>query len=154
MSYLRPRDALRGVTPTQDTWTTAPTSLGNCTDGDPSTVTGTGSKTLIAAGNYGILYFDMGVAKTVIVGAKLGLWSTDNSVYVKIEQSEDGISYPNTAVDVVGVLSTTEVVINTIAVLVTTRYFRLRFYLAGSDGSTGCNAKIYEVVATEMSLEK
>lgn len=144
-------NALRGITPVSTIFTTAPTTLSNTTDGDFSTVTGTGSKAVTGAGNYGRLSFDMGSTKTVLMGARLGLWSSANASYAFFESSDDGstwrpqgtedsVCYNNTAAEVVSDSNTA---------ILTGRYVSIRFWVSGT--ATG-NAKIYEVYAFPLAV--
>lgn len=145
------RDA---IIPTQDTWGTAPTSLSNTTDGNPTTSTGTGSKTITTAGEvYGNIIFDRGAnwSGPITVGARVALWSTDSTVAVTILESSDGSTFPANAVKVAQRTATTEGThINTGTMIVTTRYFKLSFSAVTTDGSTTCYAIIDEVYGWQM----
>lgn len=148
-SVSLPINVLRGIVPTATTWDTDPTSLANCTDGDHTTVTGTGSKVMGAAGYVGYLNFDLGSIKTFIFGGKVGLWSTAGSVSMYVTVSDDDITYSNNTAVVMIVTTTTELAGFILSKIFTGQYIRLSFY-AGSAATA--NAKIYEVMAYEVGI--
>jgi len=85
-------NVLRGVLGVASGWGTAPTNLANCTDGDFTTSTGTGSKVLGAAGVVGELVFDLQSSKTLLVGIKAGIWASVGSIQILVYSSEDNIT--------------------------------------------------------------
>lgn len=150
MSYLRPRNVLRGITPTASGWGVSPANLGNCTDGDPSTYAGTGTRTLAAAGNIGELRFDLGSAKNILVAAKISL-AFPKRIDAFIEQGSDAITYVTNKQEVAQVSNTSGTILTTMFATVFSEWFRLRFY--GYDIGTA-SVDIYEVVGFELNLEK
>lgn len=145
-----PKNILRGVVPTASGWGTAPTNLANCTDGDLSTVTGTGSKVMGGAGDYGYVVFDLGSVKTVLVGFRVGLWSTSNTASVYVDGSPDNVTFYSTTNVNVSNASAVELISDaTNCAILTCRYIRLRFNI---NGAATANAKIYEAMAYELSV--
>jgi hypothetical protein len=152
-------NVFRGITPTVSGWDTAPTTLGNITDGDLSTVTGTGSKNMGAAGDYGYVVFDLTTTKTVMVGGRVGVWNDGTQRVTKVfaESSDDNVTYrgptgKNSGTGGLGYNQdqTTELIFDGAATILTGRYIRLRFWVSGAANTA--NAKIYEVYGYEMSL--
>jgi len=138
-----------GITPTVAGFGTDPTNLGNVTDNDWTTVTGTGSTTLGAGGDIGYLNFDLGAVRTVLVNAKVGVWRDAGTMNLYWYWSTDGIAWKHTNHVVIGsTTSAVEEIIWPLLGMLRTRYFRLRFYLSAA--GTG-NVKIYEVQALEFS---
>lgn len=144
------KNVLRGITPVASMWDTDPTLLTNCTDGNLSTVTGTGSKIMAAAGNFGYLVFDLGTIKTVLIGGRFGLWSTTGTVTIFVDVSDDNITYINAYSSITGATSVAESKKDTDnSALVNGRYIRLRWYV---NAAATAYANIYEVAAWELTL--
>jgi len=130
-----------------------PTSLENITDGDMSTVSGQGTSVVAGAGAYGKLVFDLGSIKTVLVGARVGVWASAGSQYVWVQSSDDGTTYKgfeSSANSMMGSLSSSEIIMDSFnAGVHTGRYLRVTFY--NNAAATG-NAKIYEIMAYELGV--
>ena len=148
---------ISGVTGSSSVFSTAPTTLANCTDGDYSTVTGAGQLNLLAAGDYGIITWDMGTTYTVLVGGRVGVWAASSrSIWVFIEGSDDNITWRGrtggiATVNCSGYVSVspgTEEIADLQTVILNCRYIRLRFYANGAANTA--QAKIYEVFALDM----
>ena len=143
-----PDNALRGILGVASGWGTDPTNLANATDGDIDTVTGTGNKIMAGAGTCGYIKFDLGSVKTALVGGKIAIWSTAGTIYMYIDQSVDDITWYLSGQPVLGRVVADENIAPPPPVLVTMRYFRLRFYV---NAASTIYAKIYEVMAWELT---
>lgn len=104
-----------------------------------------------ASGDWGYLTFDMGSIKTILIGARVGLWCSANAVYGFFEASDDGASWKPTGVEDSAMYSNTaaESVTDSLAQIVTGRYVRIRFWCSGA---ATCNTKIYEVYAFPLAI--
>lgn len=139
------RNAARGITPTATTFDENPSNLANATDGSPTTVTGVGSKTLGGSGTVGFVYVDLGSAKTVLFGAKVGMYSSAGKMSVFMSTSTNGSDYYVSVGD--GVTSTTEKLYYPAASIVNARYLQLQFYV---NAAATASVKIYEIKAYEL----
>lgn len=146
---LTPVNILRGIVPTASIWDTAPTNLANATDGDFATVTGTGSKAMSGAGTFGYITVDIGSVKTVLIGARIGIWSTAGNIYVNIDSSDDGVTYRAYPNSIALRSSTSELIIDIISSIVNGRYIRFQFY---TNAVCTANAKLYEIMGWEMRV--
>lgn len=149
ISPVIPKNILRGKVPVASTWDTDPTNLENCTDGDIATVTGTGNKVMGAGGTYGVLVFDLGAVKTVLVSGLVGLWSTAGSASIFITSSLDNITYTTFSNSIVSLTSATELKAGLLSKIVTSRYVKVTFY---ASAASTAYAKIYELYAHEFGL--
>lgn len=141
-SRSKPRNVLRGILGIADaTWGVAPTNLANVTDGNKDTVSGTGTKTLSGSGNIGYITFDLGSIKTVLIGGKIGVWSTANGITAYLQVSDDGNTYRTTTIIISGSTSTSEIIVDCVPAIISTRYIKLRFY---GSGAMDANIKLYE----------
>ena len=148
-------NAASGLTPVATGWDTAPTTLGNITDGDLATVTGEGSYVKADAGeteNEGQITIDLGSAKPISkVLVKVGIRSSDASYTCKAKVRAGAIG--TVADELIGAEVTnataTEVVFIIQAVPVAnalTRYIGIRGY--NGTAAKAVLMKIYEVIAT------
>jgi hypothetical protein len=137
------QNLVKGVLPVASSWDVIPTNLANATDGDVDTATGTGTSTGKGAfGTYGIISFDLGSVKNVLIGGKVGIWSTIGDSEVYVQASTDGINFYTTNtlltkfnnVEKIGWLLSTNVVCRYIEFILT------------SDSNTTVNMKIYELM--------
>ena len=149
ISSLILNNVLRGILGVASGWDTDPTNLANMTDGDLATVTGTGSKVVWVAEDYGRIVFDLGSIKTVLVGGRVGIWSTAGGITAYVESSDDNVNWKRTYVAVFWAYSSGEYVIYTQGHLATGRYIQIRFYV---DAAATAYAKIYEVMAWELTI--
>jgi len=142
----------RGITPTASVFTTDPTTLSNVTDGDVATVTGTGTKTLSAAGDFGILTFDLGSSKRVLVGGRVGIWNA-NSVaqFAVIESSDDNITWRTGATNYNSYSTgyNAEKISDILSSILEGRYIRIRFGVLSNSGVA--SVKIYEIWGYELT---
>lgn len=149
-SRTKPRNVLRGVVPTQDTFTTIPTNLERCTDGDYTTATGAGSKVMDGSGTFGNLIFDMGSIKTVLVGARVGMWADKGTTTLYISGSDDNITYRVISNSSQSHTATSESIRDgSFPTIFNCRYIRLTF--STSTASTP-QMKIYQVTAHELGV--
>lgn len=155
---------LRGIVPTASYWSTTPSNLANCTDGSLSAATGTGSRVVPGpvqqsseGAIYGTITFDLGSIKTVLLGARVGMWRTSSQSWTGVYLYFDAIdvlstnhyNWRFTTNSQAASHSTTERVIDTVPRISTGRYHRLRF---DCDYATATGyAKIYEVYAFEVT---
>jgi len=151
------RNMLRGITPTASTWDTPPSSLGNTTDGNLSSVTGTGTKTLTAAGYVGYLIFDLGYVpvKPLLVGGKFGLWADGAyTLVIYPSQSADNVNFNQNNINIASSRNyQSEYLIPVTPMFLAMRYLRLDFYASNALGTgTVFSAKIYEVWAHEVHI--
>jgi len=145
-----PINRLRGVIPTADTFDTNPSNLERCTDGDWNNPTGTGTKTTVAAGNIGRLFFDLGRVYNFHLRLKVGMWRDAGSLHLYIYHSEDGVTYRAASERPIATSAAAAEQIRFCHIeFVRTRYLRLDFY--GTVAMTG-NVKIYEVEALDLGL--
>ena len=148
MGVPRVINRVLGIVPTVANWDTDPTNLERATDNDWTTVTGTGQTALLGAGDVGQLIFDLGVIRTVLIGAKFGEWVTASSLSCYLEYSLDGIAWVQWTDAVhTGMAGGVEQFRFPKAHLVRLRYFRFKWYL---NGAGTANVKIYEVQALEF----
>jgi len=83
-------NVLRGIVPTYTGFdTTVPTDLANATDGDPTTSTGEGKKTLGGAGEVGVFVFTLPRPMNIIVGGRVTLHSSAGTLTVYISADSD-----------------------------------------------------------------
>jgi len=145
----RPVNIMKGILPVASGFDTPPSNLANATNGDPDTPTGVGSKTLDGAGDIGTIIFDLGSAKTFLLGIQLGFWTSANSISVYVQASKDGISYPTSILPFnTGATSEQQRDMNGI-LLINKRYVKL---YANVNGAATGNVKIYEVVGYEKGV--
>lgn len=149
------KNILRGITPTADaTWTTPPTDLENITNGNTSTTSGVGQKSLSGAGIIGYITFDLGSVKSFTLNGLINAWASTGSgqIDMQVQISDDGINYSGTTGDKIGnTTSVTEDISSRLTFdnspSLVTRYFRLRFY--GSAAMTA-NIRLTEVYGYEL----
>lgn len=72
-------DAARGITPTATTWDSNPSDLANATDGDETTATGTGSKSISSATTFGAVNIDLGQLALYDLSATIAYWAQTTS---------------------------------------------------------------------------
>jgi hypothetical protein len=141
------QNLVKGVLPVASSFDIPPTNLANVTDGNVNTVTGTGTSTGKGAfGTYGIISFDLGSVRNVLIGGKVGLWSTIGTSEVFVQASTDHVNYYPTDpllikfsnVEEIGWLSSSNVV---------GRY--IEFVLI-SDSNTTVNMKIYQLMVYDL----
>jgi len=144
-----PDNALRGILGVASGWGTDPTNLANATDGDIDTVTGTGEKVMGGSGNYGIITFDLGSVKTVMVGGRFGLWGTAGTQYIFPETSDDNITWHSAWYEMIRRAAVAEQISESYFMFMAGRYIRLRFY---TNIASTAYAKIYEVMAWELTI--
>lgn len=144
-------NVLRGVLGVSSIFTTAPTNLANMTDGDHSTVTGTGTKVMGGAGNFGAITFDLGSITMVIIGARVGIWSSAASAFMFFESSDDNVTWTSTGIEDSGIQAANiaEQISDSLVAILRGRYVRLRFYVTGA---ATANAKIYEVYGWKLTI--
>ena len=140
---------LKGKLGVASVWGTDPANLENMTDGDIDTVTGTGEKVMGAAGFYGYIAFDLGSIKTVLLGARVGMWCTTGSVYVYAQSSNNNINWKSAGVTLAAITSVGEYIADIQGHVLNGRYIRLAFSV--STASTAY-AKIYEVMGWELKV--
>lgn len=143
-----PVNRAAGVTPTVTGFGTDPTNLANTTDGDWTTVTGTGQTVVGGSALIGTIDFDLGAVYTVLVTAKFGLWCSAGQLVSDLWHSTDGntwVQCTQTNIVIVGVAA--EAIRFPLVVGIRSRYFRFAFY--STQACTG-NVKIYEVQAVEF----
>lgn len=156
-SIYIPKNILRGITPTASGWGTSPTNLGNITDGDVSTVTGTGSTNALAKADYGFITFDLGSIKQVMFGCRVGIWcASARDIILFAAGSDDNVTYrdtlnangPPAAIVYRAAAPNAEEVVDSLINIINGRYIRIRFLVTGA--SNTANAKIYEAWAYEL----
>jgi len=144
-----PNNIFRGILPVAALFDTPPSDLPNVTDGDNATVTGTGTTALGASGLIGNVTIDVGTIKTLLIGSKVGIWSSAASVNVSILSSNDNAMYTSGSSIVASTTSVGENIVETLAKVLTGRYFKFNFSLSGA--GTG-NVKIYTINAWELNI--
>ena len=140
---------LKGKLGVASGWDTDPANLERVTDGDIDTVTGTGNKIMGGAGFYGYITFDLGSVKTMLLGARVGMWSTAGTTNIYFETSNDNITYRNLQPILCASTAVAEIVSELVAKVVRGRYVRLRLYVSAA---ATAYAKIYEIMAWELTL--
>jgi len=136
-----------GRPPTAVGWDTPPSNLERAVDGDWDTATGTGSTTLGAAGNLGMLEFDLGEVYNIMLVMKLGLWVDTSYIRVFVDHSPDGVTWITSPIMISGTGATSESIQYNSMFFLRARYFRVRFY--GYAAMTGY-VKVYEIQAYEL----
>jgi len=149
ISSLILNNVLRGILGVASGWGTDPANLENMTDGDIDTVTGTGEKVMGGAGSYGYLTFDLGSIKTVLIGCRVGLWSSAGTAYFYPQESNDLATWRMLTTNVANITSATEKVVPVLSPVLNGRYIRFQFYV---NTAATAYAKIYEVAAWELKL--
>ncbi len=146
--FLKPKNFAKGKIPIATDWDTPPSDLEKATDGDPNTVTGTGSSTTSGAGYYGFIDLDLEKDGVYLVGAKIGIWSSAGTIRVYWASKPDGVNWrralPHPVIDYG---STSEKVLNAGSVVVSGRHVRLQFYV---NTSATAYANIYEIWAFKL----
>lgn len=147
---LKLHNVLRGIIPTYEYFETAtPTNLANATDGDLSTYTGTGSKTLGSAGTVGTFIFDMGKVKVVLAGAYIGLWADSGNISYYFDSSINGSDWINGYNSSYYGAATSESIRDGTPSLLVGRYIRIRVKLSAA--GTG-NVRLYSAMAYELGV--
>jgi len=141
-------NAAQGIIPTVSGWDTPPSDLYKATDGDPDTTTGTGSTERSSAGTFGYIDLNLNIKGIYLVGLKVGIWSTTNSISVYLYSKSDGINYEKaTEYPIVYHSSNNEHVHNGDGVIINGQHVRIRFYISGA--ATGY-VNIYEIWAYKL----
>jgi len=152
---IRPTyNRLAGVTATFSTFDTNPSNPENMTDGDWTTETGYGTKSLAGvSGNFGNIYFDMGAPYPVLITARVDInrSSGDGSAYcivnskVLSEDSYQSSGYANTGG------KTTDTYYPFMPVFAYARYINLTFYTSSVTVNPSVfNVKVAEVMALQL----
>lgn len=130
--------------------TTPPTDLGNAVDGDTTTATGDGKKTLGGSGTVGEYIFDLGANRTVLFGALVGVHSSASAITVYSAGSEDNVTWRANGAASGTATSVAEVGIDLqLHIFFDVRYLRIKATIGGAgDGYM----RIYEAVAYELPL--
>lgn len=126
-----------------------PTTLTNATDGNVSSVADTGTKVISVAENTGYITVDFGTIKTVLITAKIGVYSSAGTSDVYVEESDDNTNWRNTSNSILSVATATELINWTHEKLLSARYVRFR---CRNSAAATCNYKFYEIIAHEMGL--
>ena len=144
-------NVLRGVLGVSSVFTTAPTNLANMTDGDLASVTGTGTKVMGGQGTWGTITFDLGSVKTVLMGARVGMWTSASNAFMYFESSDDNANWTATGIEdsVVQSTAAAEQISDSLSQILTGRYVRLRFFVFAA---ATVNAKIYEVYGWKLTI--
>jgi hypothetical protein len=138
---------LLGVLGTVATFDTNPTSLANATDGDFSTSTGEGNKTVASATTLGTITWDLGGTYDVELRAKIGVWSNTSSVAAQWFYSEDDSNfYYVSTTNINTKTGTTEYVMYSQLEWCHAQKVRLIF---ASGAAQNGSAKVYEVEAID-----
>jgi len=145
---LKPKNFAKGKIPIAIGWDTPPADLEKATDGDPNTVTTTGSSTTSGAGYYGYIDLDLKEDGVYLVGAKIGIWSSAGIVRVYWASKPDGVNWHKAMpYSVIYYNTTSETVFNAGSVVVSGRYIRLQFHI---NTSATAYANIYEIWAFKL----
>lgn len=141
--YVR-TNRCKGLTPTTSGWTTAPASLSNITDGDYTTVSGTGVEDSVTES---YVQIDLEKVYTGHLKTKIGYWVEDTTPAImyhqfKIRVSTDGVTWQ--IIKSIYTYDTTERTWTFEFPFISARYIRLQSYQAYSAG-TDAYLKIYEV---------
>lgn len=142
---LKLKNVLKGLTPTLDYFDNNPTDLENATDGDYTSVTGTGDKVLGGAGNIGAFIYDLGSPKLILLNGRAGFWATSGSTSVLIDAGITNQSY-DTGYGLFAKSGTSENIYQ-FHKTVYGRYIRVRFSLSAA--GTG-NVRLYQVMGHEI----
>lgn len=144
-------NVLRGILGVASVFGVNPANLANMTDGDLASVTGTGSKVMGAQGNWGTITFDLGSVMTVLMGARIGMWTSASNAFVFFESSDNNINWTATGIEdsVVQSVAAAEQISDSLSQILTGRYFRLRFFVFAA---ATVNAKIYEVYGWKLTI--
>lgn len=124
-----------------------PYNLANATDGDYATSTGTGTKVMSGAGTVGSFILDLGEIKTVLVSARMGIWTSAGNISVNIDSSDAGDTYRTLAANGNYTSITTEQIKPMLPALVNARFIRLR---VSASAAATCNANVKELVVLEV----
>jgi len=145
---LKPKNFAKGKIPIATGWDTPPSDLEKATDGDPDTVTTTGSSTTSGADYYGYIDLDLEKDGVYLVGAKIGIWSSTGTVRVCWASKPDGVNWcralPHAVIDY---QTTSEKVFNAGSAVISGRHVRLQFII---NTSATAYANIYEIWAFKL----
>ena len=141
-------NAASGIIPVASVSDSNPTNLENCTDGDWSSVTGTGSKVLGASGDIGRLTFTLPRYSIYLAAAIVGVWSTAGTVNVRFYSSIDLSTYVWSGLNAISKISTTESHCQTMPGILIGQSVQLVFQLNAA--GTG-NVKVYEFFAFDLA---
>jgi len=126
-----------GLTPTQDTFGSAPTTLTNMTDGDVATVTGVGTKS--ATGLIGRIFLDLGGVVSTLLSAKVGMYASTGNMDAYWIESADGVTWTyaqpitSTTNQSAGTVTyTTEIAKKLTPIVLTSRYVGIAFVSSGA----------------------
>jgi hypothetical protein len=139
---------LAGITATLGTFDMNPTTPLNMTDGDWTTATGEGIKSLAGAnGDIGFIMFDMGAAYPVLVIFLINAHraSGDGAANIYIESSNDNVNWYNDGLRIYGAVSD-DAYKPTHASFLYARYLRLHFY----SSSVTVNPSVFHVKVAEV----
>lgn len=142
------KNLLKDITPVATSWGTAPTNLNNITDGDITTASGTGFKTTTASGAVGAIIYDLGSVKTVILQAKMGIWTSSGSIAAFIKSSDDSFNTEKDSFTIGTYTTTGELILHSPYIRLQARYIALK--VQNNAAATG-NAKIYHFEAKETT---
>lgn len=131
-------------------WDTHPTDLDKIKDPDLTTSAGTGITEITASGGtFGNIIFDLvrEPEKPVEIGIKIGLWASAGRITMYIEQGQE---HPPSTWESITIFAhafdrKTEYIPPLQKVVITKRWFRLRFYLTTAGIA---NVKLYNVYGT------
>ncbi len=145
--YRIVRNVAREATITASGWDTPPSNLEKAIDGDPTTVTGTGSTTTEGAGVYGYITLDMKKNRFLIMVITTDIWSDDGNTYLYLGARHDGATGYDYSLKIVGETAGTEGEKVVLIAAVYARYIRLQFYV---DTATTAYGYIREILALEV----
>ncbi len=140
-------NAAWGCTISASNWGTAPSNLNNAIDGDPSTVTGTGSKTTAGSATVGNVDLDFGEEGVYLISAKIGIWTDAGILYVYPYSKPDGSNWQHPGPHIAQSGSGTERVMNIYAFIASGQHFRLNFWVSAA---ATANVKIYQIWAYRL----
>lgn len=142
---------LRGLTPTFSVFDTNPSNPLNMTDGDFTTETGEGVKTLSAPANVGFAEFDMGAEYPVLIITSINVHrdSGNGNLYVRIEVSPDDINWYGCGMDSIGA-QVSDAYYPFKSIFAYTRYFRVRIRSLSTSVSSVYHVKFRQVMALQL----
>lgn len=124
-----------------------PSNLINITDNNDNTTSLTAAGRRASGGIIGGIIFDLGAKKRVIIGGKVGLFSSANGVALLVSGSEDDVTYTENASVCNYITSTSEKIIEMYGAVTNGRYIKLSLDINGAGIGL---VNFYEILMWEL----
>ena len=144
-------NCIAGQIPTFDFFDTNPPNPERMTDENFDTESGEGVKSLSVPGTVGMIIFDLGAIRPVLVVAVISAHrdSGDGTLWIYVDQSDDNIAWQWGAASILSGVSEDRYRM-TLATAVYARYFRIRVYSSGTSVPSVYHVKLKQVMALRL----